>query len=377
MARGRVCFYVPFVYPLFSGGALTFTGGIEVQLSLLARGLARRGFEVDVVTCDYGQPPEVSVDGVRLLRSWRPAAGLPVLRFFHPRLTRAVSALRASRADVYVVQGAGMNAGLVLDVARAAGARFLFLAGHDDDVDAALPQVHGPRDRWWTRRALRRADALVAQTEKQRALLERNFGRASTVIMNPVDIPAGQADPGANRSVLWLATYKAAKRPEWFTRFAGRHPELRCVMAGVIPVPPLDDREYRAALAVAARCPNLEVRGPIPHERIGELLVQGAVFTHTSPAEGFPNAFLEAWSHGLPTLTGFDPDGIIARERLGERHGTFEAWEDAVVRWMADPALRREAGARAREYARLHHGSGEIHDRFAALLDQLVAQRRR
>jgi glycosyltransferase involved in cell wall biosynthesis len=175
---------------------------------------------------------------------------------------------------------------------------------------------------------------------------------------------------------VWLATYKPSKRPEWFTRLAQRHPEFECVMAGVLPAPPSTDADYRAALAVGDRCPNLSVGGPVPHERIGEFLLDATLFVHTSAAEGFPNAFLEAWSYGLPTITCFDPDGIIARERLGEQHDTFEAWEDAVVRWMSDPAGRAAAGARARAYAKRAHDSGEIEDRFAAELDRLVALRR-
>jgi len=47
------------------------------------------------------------------------------------------------------------------------------------------------------------------------------------------------------------------------------------------------------------------------------------------------------------------------------------------VRWMADPRLRAEAGARARDYALRMHGSGEIQDRLAAELDRMVALRRR
>jgi hypothetical protein len=86
----------------------------------------------------------------------------------------------------------------------------------------------------------------------------------------------------------------------------------------------------------------------VADERIGEFLREAALFTHTSPAEGFPNSFLEAWSYGLPTITCFDPDGIITRERLGERHETFEAWEEAVVRWMSDPLGRTTAGASGR-----------------------------
>jgi glycosyltransferase involved in cell wall biosynthesis len=368
--------YVPYLYPVVSGGKVPFAGGIEVQLSLLAKGLAARGFDVRVVTCDYGQPDDLVVDGVRLMKCYPPHVGLPVLRFFHPRLSTSISALRRADADVYLVKGAGMYAGLVADVARSMGRRFVFVTGHDFDVLRELPDVHGPRDRIWYRRGLAGASTIIVQTEKQQRMLQDSFGYGSRVIMNTVVIPDAVANPASSRRVVWMATYKPSKRPEWFTRLAERHPDLECAMVGVVPTPPLTDVDHRAAIAVGERCPNLTVQGPLAHERVVEFLQGAALFTHTSPAEGFPNTFLEAWSVGLPTVTCFDPDGIIARERLGEQHDTFEAWEAAVVRWMADPSERAAAGARAREYASRSHGSEETYDRFAAEMDRLVAQRR-
>lgn len=368
--------YVPYLYPVLSQGRVPFAGGIEVQLALLAKGLVRRGFEVDVVTCDFGQEEVVVVDGVRLLRCFPPDAGLPVVRFFHPRLSTTVRQLWRSDADIYLYQGAAMGAGLVCDVAHLRGRRSVLLIGHDHDVLRDLPDVQGARDRAWVRRAIRRADLIVSQTEKQRGMLREAFGRDSEVLMNPVDLPAEVAAPAASRTVVWVATYKPSKRPEWFTRFAERHPDVPCVMAGVIPMAPLSDADHRAAQAVAGRCPNLEVRSTIPHEHIPAFLREAALFTHTSPAEGFPNAFLEAWASGLPTVTCFDPDGIIVRERLGECHDTYEAWEAGVLRYVRDPGLRAEAGARARAYAAEHHASGHIHDRLATMLRDLIARRR-
>jgi len=375
--KRRIAMYVPYLYPVVSGGRVPFAGGIEVQLSLLAKGLVRRGFDVSVVTCDFGQEPELVVDGVRLIRCWAPDAGLPVLRFFHPRLSSTVRALWSADADAYLYQGAALGAGIVCDVAHLRGRASVFLVGHDHDVLADLPDVHGARDRAWVRRALQGADLIVSQTEKQQRMLREALGRDSEVLMNPVDVPAEAADPAAQDTVVWVATYKDAKRPEWFTRFAERHPQVRCVMAGVIPVPPLSDREYRDALAVQARCPNLEVRSTIPHEQIPGFLRGAGLFTHTSPAEGFPNAFLEAWASGLPTVTCFDPDGIIVRERLGECHSTYEAWEAGVLRYLDDRELRAAAGRRARAYASAHHGAGVIHDRLAELLERTIATRRR
>lgn len=372
----RVCMYVPYLYPVVSRGRVPFAGGIEVQLALLAKGLVRRGFEVDVVTCDFGQEDELIVDGVRLLRAWDPSAGLPVLRFFHPRLSSTVAQLWRSDADLYLYRGAAMGAGLVCDVARWKGRKSVFLSGHDHDVRRDLPDVHGPRDRWWVRRAILGADLIVTQTRAQRDMLQREFGRASEVLMNLVELPGETAAPGASGPVVWVATYKAAKRPEWFTRFAERHPGVPCVMAGVRPLPPLSDADHRAALAVAARCPNLDVRTGIAHERIPELLRTASLFAHTSPAEGFPNAFLEAWASGLPTITCFDPDGIITRERLGECHADYDGWERAMERYLGDPSLREAAGARARAYVAEHHAHERFHDRLAEMLRACLAGRR-
>jgi len=371
----RVCIFAEFMYPVVSGGQVPFAGGIEVQLSLMGRGLAKRGFDVRVVTCDYGQPEPFAVGGMTLHKAYPPAGGIPVLRFFHPRLTLGLSALWRADADVYLFRGAALWAGLVHAVANARGRRFVWLTGHDHDVRRELPDVHGPRDRWLVRRAIRGADAILTQTRAQHDRLRADWGLESTVIMNSVEIPDPMelADPGAPTTVAWLSTYKPAKRPEWFTRFAERHPGVRCRMAGVIPAPPLTDQCWRVARAVAERFPNLEVLPMIPRERVGEFLRRATLFAHSSPAEGFPNTLLEAWSHGLPTVSCFDPDGVIEAARLGACRADYERWEAELERRIADVSLGRAEGARARAHVEAHHAPEVVHERLAGVLRRVLA----
>jgi glycosyltransferase involved in cell wall biosynthesis len=140
----------------------------------------------------------------------------------------------------------------------------------------------------------------------------------------------------------------------------------------VIPPPPLSAAVFDATRALAGGLPNLEVRGHLDRRQLGELLATGGLFLHTSGLEGFPNTMLEAWAHGLPTVSVVDPDGIVARERLGEVAGDPGAMEAAVTRWMGDPQRRRDAGARAHAYVRGAHAPDAIVDRVAAVFDDVI-----
>ena len=372
LSRGRVCFNAGYLYPLFDGGGVSFAGGAETQQALLARGLVRRGFEITVATCDYGQPAEVVVDGVRLLRTHPPQGGVPILRFFYPRLVRTLRALARADAEVYYARGAGVPAGIAFELARARRAAFVLGTAHDHDARRTLVLHRNPRDRWWARRVTRGADVVVAQTEHQRALFAAEFGRACEVVPNLVELPATAVDPGREGAVVWLATYKRSKRPEWLLELARRLPALRFVMCGVMPLPPDTLESWRAAQAAARQLPNLELRGFVDPARRGELFRQAALFVHTSPAEGFPNTLLEAWAHGLPTVSVVDPDGVVTREQLGESAASLDAMADSVRRWMDDPARRIATGARARAYVAAHHAPGVVIDRMAVVFDRLV-----
>ena len=99
--RPRVCFVAPTTWPMMAGSReIPVIGGAELQQSVIAPELARRGYDVSMISMDFGQEEGSHLKGVRLLTMHKPDAGLPVVRFLHPRLTSLWAAMKRADADV-------------------------------------------------------------------------------------------------------------------------------------------------------------------------------------------------------------------------------------------------------------------------------------
>src|SRR5436853_7348310 len=97
-AKPHLCFVAPYVWPVLSRDPnIQVVGGAEVQQSILARLFAENGYAVSVITLDYGQPDPAMIDGITVHKAYRERAGIPVLRFVHPRLTPLLRVLTAAR----------------------------------------------------------------------------------------------------------------------------------------------------------------------------------------------------------------------------------------------------------------------------------------
>src|SRR5437660_8925440 len=200
-------------------------GGEAVQQTLLARALARRGHEVSMVVPDHGQPDGAIWDAIQIFNTYRPNAGVPVLRFIHPRWTGLWSALARADAELYYTSTAGMHVGLVALFCRRFRRRFVFRAASNAECDKSLVRLLVPiaRDRWLYTHGLRRADAILVQSASQAEALARSYGLASRVAGMLVDEPppVGVRDIDA----LWVGNIQHLKRPDRVLELAERLPE--------------------------------------------------------------------------------------------------------------------------------------------------------
>jgi glycosyltransferase involved in cell wall biosynthesis len=331
-------------------------GGEAVQQTLLGRALARRGHDVSMVVADLGQDDGARWDSIRVFKAYRVDAGLPLLRFVHPRWTGMWSALARADADLYYTSCAGMQVGLLALFCGRLGRRFVFRTASDTDCDASRLLVPFARDRWLYAYGLRRADAILAQSESQAQALRRNYGLAARVAGMMVEKPPAPARRDID--VLWVSNIRREKRPDRILRLARRLPEVNVHMVGG----PLRQEEglfIEVERAAKAR-PNVSFHGRLPYREANDLYGRAKLLVNTSDIEGFPNSYLQAWIRGVPVVTLIDPDGVIRREGLGVAATSPSEIPEAVRSLLADSRELRSASDRCRAYVEREYGDDKV-----------------
>jgi glycosyltransferase involved in cell wall biosynthesis len=325
-------------------------GGMQVQQTLLARMLARRGFDVSMVVADYGQPDGASWDGVTTWRTFRQDAGIPVLRYIHPRWTSIWAALKRADADIYYVSGVGMMLGLVTLFARRYGRKVVYRLASISDCAPSTICVQYWRDRRLYAYGLKRANLVLSQTEEQRRLMLQNYRRASVVVPSLLD-PAGRCDSFVRRTVdvLWVGALRPLKRPTLLLELARRLPHLSFEIAG--GPSPDDPSLYENVKREAEKLPNVRFLGPVPYHDVRSLFERARLLVGTSEVEGFPNTYLQAWAHGTPVVAFLDPEQLIARNGLGKAVSSMDDMTAVVTKLLGNEAEWAAASARCHAHA--------------------------
>ena len=125
-------------------------------------------------------------------------------------------------------------------------------------------------------------------------------------------------------------------------------PEVTIHMVGG-PVP-AEAALYKRIRRAAARYPNVTFHGHLSYWEANVLYGRARLLANTSEVEGFPNAYLQAWSLGVPVVSFTDPDSVIRRHGLGAAVSSEPGMRDAIRRLLDSAGARAAAGVRCREY---------------------------
>jgi glycosyltransferase involved in cell wall biosynthesis len=366
-----VVLFAPFAGPFYGGEGQA--GGAELQSYYLARWLARSGLRVRHLV-DGGSPMR-SPDGVEVL---------PLPPDVHKRglaRRRAIlGALHDADGRVYIQRSAGIATALVAIFAKATGRRSVFSASSDGDFTrdpAMLSQMGGSLEQRHVRiqyqLGVRSVDAVVTQTRHQTRLARNSF-RLEPNVIHSFSVPAPHTEK-PREAFLWIGSLTDVKDPHSFLALVECLPDVRFWMVSHTHA----TRWRHLATEVRARAtrlPNLELLPRLPREELFDLYSRSIAFVNTSRFEGFPNTFLEAWANGTPVVSlRIDPDGVIARHRLGAvAGGSLELATQAVLRYASDRAAARIDGEAGRRYIARTHAPEVVGPRWFALVEDLMAR---
>lgn len=368
--RPSICFVgvnnLPALAPEFSHLGI---GGAELQQTLLARALARRGFDVSMVVADLGQPEGETWSGVRTHKAYAPRAGLPGLRFLHPRWTGLVQAIGRSGAWLRYCSTADLAVGQAALYTRSHPGRVVFRVASNSDCQPDKLLIPNWRGKVLYKYGLRNADLVLAQNNEQQHLLQQHFARSSTVVPSLVELPE-QILPLEQRSLpaLWVGNLRRVKRPDLALDLAELAPGLQLHVIG--GTQPGEESYHQQMSARASGIANVHFHGLQPYTTVNTQMARARVHVNTSDIEGFPNTYLQAWARGTPVVAFFDPDGVIARERLGIVVSTITQMREAVMRLQQDASLWSTLSERCLRYVAARHGDPAV-DAYVAALEPL------
>jgi glycosyltransferase involved in cell wall biosynthesis len=166
--------------------------------------------------------------------------------------------------------------------------------------------------------------------------------------------------------VFWAARLdREIKRPDLFIQLAKLLPSAKFQIAGGRR----SEDYYRTFRVAVDSVPNLDYVGAIPFHQIEQYFANAAIFVNTSPREGFPNTFLQAWGNGIPVVSlNVDPDEIICKYDLGFHSGNFNQMVRDVKLLLQDERLREELGQNGRHYVEREHNIEAIANRYSEVL---------
>jgi len=370
-----ICFVAHNAYGALTGKDTGHVGGIEHQQALMSQWFAKRGYTVSMITWDENQVDGTNVKGVHIFKMCRRNAGLPGVRFFHPRWTSLIKAMRRADADIYYYNCGDLGLGQVVLYARRHNRKVVYSVASDPDCMDSLPSLNSLRERILYRYGLLRADKVIVQTQKQRRMLKEGFGIEAIKIPMPCagfsttnELHTKPTLPKSPR-ILWVGRISPEKRPEFFLDLAERFPNMIFDLVGSANV---RTAYAEKILARARSLSNVIIHGRVIHDEMERFYRQASVLCCTSSFEGFPNTFLEAWSVGVPVITIFDPDDIIATKGIGRVAGTVGKLAQALQDLITSPSEWRRASEAARSYFNENHTLQATMPLFDRIFRQLL-----
>ena len=329
-------------------------GGGELQIALMAKTLAALGHEVVVV--DLNITDEFITDeGIRVCPVKGYNKGLKILRTLTHRLPGLYRTFVGIKADVYYCRIREYRHIIVYMAAQKVKAKFILGLASDLDILSIRKRWKhfysmNVKDLWGVFNGivgeivypflLRKADWVLVQHEGQKELL-RKRKIESIIFPNVIDTNAFDLVlKPEKKDFVYVGSLDTRKGFVNFFKLVQCSPTISFRVIGT----PRDDTgsHFYEKLKVMN---NVVLTGRLSHKETIRQISNSKALISTSPMEGFPNIFIEAWACGVPVLSLYvDPGGVIEREDLGVIvNGNLKSLQSAINKFTISNGFANRA----------------------------------
>ncbi|HET7115150.1 MAG TPA: glycosyltransferase family 4 protein [Hanamia sp.] len=337
------------------------SGGAELQMALIAKALARGGHEV--VLIDYqAKEDSITADGIKIFRIEGWNKGIRVIRTFTHRLPKLYHSLKEQKADVYYCRIRDFRHILAFWAARKVKGKFVL--GLASDLDAMsftmrfkYQHLAAPGSLWSFSSSLlievvypyllRKADLVLVQHGEQKELLSKK-NISSKVLLNLIDTSTMPVvSTKFPHEFIYVGYLDKRKRIVDFFELVTKTPSISYKVVGQP-----GDKTGLFYYDKLKQCKNVILYGKLSHSETMYHIANSKALISTSPMEGFPNIFIEAWASGIPVFSLYFDPGVIEKENLGKVSGGNL---DVLIKAMETPWDSSEFSMKAKKYVEHNH----------------------
>ena len=335
-------------------------GGGGAAAREICIGLAKRGFEVKVLTAHYkGLPLRETADGLEIIRlpSWRREpyrARLPEMAaFVLAGLWAGFRHIRVFRPDALHAHFAVPAGALAWLLSRLTGIPYI-LTAHLGDVPGGVPEKTGKWFRFvkpFTHPIWRGARRVVAVSNFTRELALQNYNVPIDVIPNGVDaasLSPRQPEVHETPRLVFAGRFMEQKNPLQVVRVLAQLTDVRwdCTMLGDGPLM----EATRAEIARLGLTDRVQIPGWVTPEAVLDEFQRADILFMPSRSEGLPVVGVQALACGLALVVG-RVGGFVDLVSPGE-NGSLHDPSDADGMAASLRALLTDRAALARARAR-------------------------
>ena len=130
----NICFIIPKGYPIIAEKGFPKFGGSEVKQIILAIALRDRGYNVFIITDDYGQEEFSKHKGLHIIKLCPKIITLIKGKFYW-QLYYFWRAIRLSKCDIIFQRAAGPITGVIALFCKLQRKKFIYFVASSQDVD--------------------------------------------------------------------------------------------------------------------------------------------------------------------------------------------------------------------------------------------------